>query len=217
MREYDYGIITEGERKTDLVNLAKAVTILSNRGSVLDLGCGRGGLLEFLVRFGCDAKGYEKDPNVMFYANETAKLFIKCPRDIKNLTEEELNVSCVTLIDVLHEMSDGDMIQLFSKFNGVKDLVVTVNTSNLSPVRNKINNKSKKYWIDYISKTGMLYKPEISKLLSKKYKLEKLDVLIFGRYEEDSLAMKEIEMDEFLERRFMFDPSLQTSMKNGTK
>jgi SAM-dependent methyltransferase len=117
--------------ENDFWHLCRNRVILSyirrlNRGRVLDVGCGRGILVDYLFRHGVDCFGVELgQPSVP----ERLGTRLFCGRASGELPPEfRASVEVVVLADVVEHLPDpaGFLKDLLSDFPRVSDLIVTV-------------------------------------------------------------------------------------------
>ncbi len=75
LRQYDYGIGQEHFERRKMAETAKTINDFVKNEVLVDLGCGRGIMVDSIIKLGGKCYGIEKSSAVESFATDTAKLF----------------------------------------------------------------------------------------------------------------------------------------------
>lgn len=186
-QKYENGFITKYSRANEFRILASLASGLAENNSIIDIGCGRGHLLDYLLRMSADAYGiecFENKPvsslvNEFIYSGE-AKSFV---------IDGKYRFLVASALYLFDEMSDGEVREVLKHISnlGVDYLLVENDTDLYSLRRTRINLKCQSSWDDLLASCGYFLCDEVRNII-----LEKTERLLsdFNLYVSDNVDVE---------------------------
>jgi len=106
--------------------VAKFIKKYSTAGKILEIGCGKGIVIDYLIKNGIEVQGVEL-ANV--YPLESVKERVWTNKDVKELSENYCDqVETILLLDVIEHLSEPESFlqQLKEQFKNLKTILITV-------------------------------------------------------------------------------------------